>query len=68
MEARLKTLGELDKARNAATQHYLQLNLQKQGLQTELEEIYKPITRTISTGTTAVTKQLTDNYDKLQQK
>ena len=68
MEARLKTLGELDKARNAATQHYLQLNLQKQGLQTELEEMYKPITRSISSGTTAVTKQLTDNYDKLQAK
>ena len=44
------------------------LNLQKQGLQTELEEMYKPITRTISSGTTAVTKQLTDNYDKLQTK
>ena len=68
MEARLKTLGELDKARNAVTQHYQQLNLQKQGLQTELEEMYKPITKTISSGTTAVTKQFTDNYDKLQTK
>ena len=61
-------ISEFEKLKQDVSNHYIQQRLQAQGLQQKMEEVFKPITRSIALSSVAMGNKFTELYDKLSNK